>query len=249
MKICSENNRRICGAGKELRVCYLLAGYPSCQGVPELLRRAEAGTPDIWEIGFPSNDPCADGDVICRAHAMVDHAAACAPEYWHTLRQATGKPVWMMGYHRDLVLGGVWLPFARQGLIDALVVPDCSSRERLRLRDEAAALGVDVLGFVDPKLDEAEVPQVLDAYPLAYIQLYSGKTGATEIPDLAGEMARRVCGRGGAKTFAGFGIRTSQRVHQLFDLGFTGAIIGTEVIRRLNVSPSEMERYLTEIGR
>lgn len=249
VKICSENDRRICTRGAGLRVCYMLAGYPSCGELPELLRQAETGMPDIWEIGFPSPDPCGDGEVIRRAHAEVDRAAACQPEYWRTLRAATRKPIWLMGYHRDLAAGGAWRALAAAGLVDALVVPDCPDADRLRLRDEAAALGVDVLGFVTPEMDEAQVDRVLHTYPLVYVQLYSGMTGMTGAPDLSQEMARRVCGRGDALTFAGFGIRTAEKMHRLLALGFDGAVIGTETMRQLGLSPGHLAGYLRSIGR
>lgn len=249
VKLCSENDRRVCVPGARLRVCYMLAGYPSCEELPQLLQRAEAGMPDIWEIGYPSPDPCGDGAVIRRAHALVDRAAACAPEYWARLRAATQKPIWLMGYYRDLVAGGAWRGLARAGLADALVVPDCPEPERMRLKSEAAALGVDVLGFVTPALSEGEAARVLRSYPLVYVQLYAGKTGMAAAPDLSQEMARRVQGQSGALTFAGFGVRTPEKVHQLFGLGFSGAVIGTETIRQLDLSPGHLARYLEAIGR
>lgn len=249
VKICSENDRRVCGRGAGLRVCYMLAGYPSCAALPDLLRRAEAGMPDIWEIGFPSADPRGDGAVIRHAHAAVDRTAACAPEYWRELRAATRKPIWLMGYYGDLVAQGAWRPLAAQGLIDALVVPDCPEPRRGELLREAALLQVDVLGFVRPDMADSEISQVLGQYPLVYVQLYSGKTGMAGAPDLSRQMAARVLGRGNACTFAGFGIRTAEKIHSLLALGFTGTVIGTETIRQLDLSADHLSRYLAAIGR
>lgn len=248
VNICSENDRRVCGRGSGLRVCYMLAGYPSCHALPALLRRAEAGMPDIWEIGFPSADPRGDGAVIRHAHAMVDQAAACAPEYWRELRAATRKPLWLMGYYDDLIARGTWRSLAAQGLIDALVVPDCPEPQRKELLHEATLLQVDVLGFVRPDMADDEIGEVLRRYPLVYVQLYSGKTGMAGAPDLSRQMARRVLGRSGAYTFAGFGICTCEKIHRLLELGFTGTVIGTETIRQLDLSAGHLARYLDTIG-
>lgn len=246
-RIVSERNINITKDGKKLLVGYLLAGYPGRESFLKLLINCEAAGMDIFEIGFPSADPSSDGEVIQRAHQMVDELVSGDVDYWYEIRSAVSKPIWIMAYKNDLIDTGFYKILAGKGLIDALVIPDISFRERQELSEELSLYGVDVVGFVNPDMQEEELEECFSNTALVYQQLYSGPTGMSVISDDYTVILDKARKYENTKVFAGFGISTPQRVNQLLSGGFDGAIVGTAMIKRLNASEEELVAFVKEL--
>jgi len=247
--IASQRTRAVAEVQKKLLVGYVLAGYPSSDSFFSTLKICEKSPLDIIEIGFPSQNPFADGPVIATAHKATDKQTACSLAYWEKIRKATDKPIWLMAYSGDFIGSGVYRKFAKNRLIDGMVVPDASLAVRKEIRKEVGVDGIDVIGFVNPKMSGSKMDEVFSDFPLVYEQLYVGQTGTVQIKDVYHPMLERSLTRKDVLGFAGFGISTAERVAKLYADGFHGAIIGTEIIKRLNVSPSALETYLKDLGR
>lgn len=142
----------------------------------------EAGV-DILEVGFPAKDPSFDGEVIRAAQEQVDKALAADVGYWRELRNAVDVPIWLMGYRADLMQEGIYLTLAREGLYDALVIPDITEAERQRLAAILDPYRVSVLGFINPVQSNAEIEAVATTADLIYHQLYCGPTGVAHDDD------------------------------------------------------------------
>lgn len=247
-KIVSERNRACLEKGKQV-VGYLLAGFPKKEGFFQLLSTCESAGLDIFEIGFPSSNPAADGEVIRKAHGSVDFSIQTDLTYWENIRKAIDAPIWVMGYQKDLIDTGFYQLLAQKGLADAFVFPDASFSRRSTLREELAPLGVDVLGFVDPEMSLEEQNACFQAFPLIYQQLYAGPTGmSVETTDYA-EVLARAKKHKDLYVFAGFGIHTADRVLQLLHSGFDGAIVGTAMMTKLNSSPQELIAFIQELSK
>lgn len=232
----NQRMRELFAAEKHGFVGYLVAGYPDRAESLALARSlCEAGL-DILEIGFPARDPSFDGEVIRHAQEHIDHALAADLTYWRELRKEVSAPLWVMGYHADLVPSGACFALAKERLYDVLVVPDMSNRERVALAETLAPYGVDVMGFIHPMSDEAELAECFGKLPLIYQQLYCGPTGeANDSQDYLPLLnrARAACD---AKVFAGFGITTPERARELLHSGFDGVIVGSAIMKQLTQS-------------
>lgn len=246
-RIVSKRNIDVIEDGKKLLVGYLLAGYPQKESFLKLLTNCEAAGVDIFEIGFPSLDPSNDGEVIQKAHQMVDEVVCSDVSYWAEIRKAVSKPIWVMGYKSDLITTGFYRILAQMELIDALVIPDISFQERQKLSEELAVHGVDIVGFVNPEMQEAELEECFSNTALVYQQLYTGPTGMSVETDNYTEILGKASKYKNTKVFAGFGISTPQRVNQLLNSGFDGAIVGTAMIKKLNASEDELIAFIKEL--
>lgn len=231
----SQRMNDLCACGRKLLVGYVVAGYPSEE---EFFRVVEEGKDalDIWEIGFPSANPYADGPVIADAHRKVNRDIVCDIAYWERIRAAIPGPIWIMGYKEDLVDTGICRQLAENHLIDVLVLPGADGTVMDALAAELAPYGVDVIRFLNPAMTEAEMAEELNKATVVYEQLYVGKTGVTQHEDNYADMLAFSRTYPAARVFGGFGISTGEKAADVCRNGFDGAIIGTELIRRLNDS-------------
>lgn len=246
-KIVSERNLIALNSGKKLLVGYLLAGYPKKEQFLKLAADCETAGLDIFEIGFPSVDPFSDGEVIRKAHNMVDSSICTDIEYWKSIRHTISKPIWLMGYKRDLMDTGFYRILAKMGLMDALVIPDISFKDRLELSEELKGYGVDIVGFVNPEMQVSELEECFSSTALIYQQLHTGQTGMSMVSDGYAEILNIARKYEHTKVFAGFGISTSKQVSQLVGEGFDGVILGTAMINKLNESKQELLAFVKEL--
>lgn len=245
--IVSKRNINAAKDGKKLLVGYLLAGYPQKESFLKLITNCEAAGVDIFEIGFPSADPSNDGKIIQEAHHMVDDSVCNDANYWMAIRSAVTKPIWVMAYKDDLIDTGFYRILAQKELIDALVIPDINLKERQKLSEELSVYGVDIVGFVNPEMQNADLEECFSNTALIYQQLYSGPTGLPVVSDDYTRILNKARKYKNIKVFAGFGISTPQRVNQLLKSGFDGVIVGTAMIKKLNDSEQELLAFIKEL--
>lgn len=227
---------------------YLLAGYKDETQFFETLGMCEEYHIDILEIGYPSLHPYADGKVISDAHKEVDFELATSLEYWKRIRESTDKPIWLMAYYEDFIASNIYKEFAKARLVDALVIPDADDQTRLRLQEELKDAKIDIVGFANPDMNEAELSSVLSQFTLVYEQLYVGQTGTDQTKPMYHEMLNFTLEKyPHVICFGGFGLNSPQKIKEVLSDGFYGVVIGTEIIKRVNVSPSHLASFLKEI--
>ncbi|MFA6867069.1 MAG: tryptophan synthase subunit alpha [Clostridia bacterium] len=248
-RINSKRTKKLVRLNSKILVGYLLAGYKDKDNFNESLSLLEGSSIGILEIGFPSKNPYADGEIIANAHKMVNYEEATSIEYWRTIRKSTNKVIWLMAYYKDFIENKKYVQFVEEGLIDGLVIPDTDIETRIKLQKEIKQYKVDVIGFVNPLMEKEEINQVLDNFVLIYEQLYVGQTGKSQTKEVYHEMLKITCEHGKTVPFAGFGINSYASVKKVLNEGFRGAIIGTEIIKRINQSSESLQNLLNDINK
>ncbi|NLZ51819.1 MAG: tryptophan synthase subunit alpha [Thermoanaerobacteraceae bacterium] len=246
IKIASNKNREVVKSNG-IFVGYLLAGYPNNEDFISLVKKVSNTKMDVLEIGFPSDNPIADGDIIRRAHEKVDLNLCQDIEYWKLIRKCTTKPIWLMAYKRDFIDSNLYKEFARNKVMDAIVIPDCIHEEHNQLEQELKEFNVDVLKFIRSTLKSEEIKKRAADASLLYAQLHDGPTGASNVTGNYHSMLKTALEYSDAKIFAGFGIDSKEKVDELFQQGFHGVVIGTAMIRMLNISEEELIKFINAI--
>lgn len=246
-KIYSKITKELIDSKKRILVGYLLAGYKDNETFFESMKICEEGSIDIFEIGFPSKNPYADGELIATAHSKVDYDEATSVNYWKRIRKFTKKTIWLMAYYNDFIVSGKYIDFAKEGLMDGIVIPDTDIQTRKKLQNELRIYNIDVLGFANPSMTEIDLIEVLDEFTLVYEQLYVGQTGVIQTQEMYHEMLNLTKKHGKVVAFAGFGINSHSKVKKVLDEGFDGVIIGTEILKRINISNDSLKSLLCEI--
>lgn len=246
IKIYSEKNRMVL-ENEDTLVGYFLAGYPNTRTFLELVEELESTSLEILEIGFPSKNPYADGKVIQDAHHTVKVEECQDINFWRILRSKTAKPIWLMAYREDFISNGKYKAFALEGLYDGLVIPDCTNEEQLQLQKELREWNIDVLRFIKPTLTLEEMKSHLQEPGLIYAQLYDGPTGVKDIVLNYGEMLKLALDYDDVRLFAGFGINDKERVNELYGEGFHGVIVGTAILKKLQLSVEEAISFINSL--
>ncbi|MFA7109582.1 MAG: tryptophan synthase subunit alpha, partial [Sphaerochaetaceae bacterium] len=151
----SIRNKTLEKKGSSFLVGYLLSGYKSCEDLLDVIKNLDSEGLDVFELGFPSDNPYADGKVIAAAHNKVNSERARSLEYWAKIRRITDRPIWVMAYCKDFIDTGIYKDFVKESLVDGLVIPDLDDNKRLALRDEVSSSNVDVIGFVNPGMEDS----------------------------------------------------------------------------------------------
>lgn len=250
IKIYSKKNETLLELGYPFLIGYLLAGYKNSDELLELVKLIPKNTLDVLELGFPSKNPYSDGQVISTAHSLVDKKVSCSVEYWQKIRNIYHKPIWLMAYRQDFIESGIYKEFAKKNVIDAIVIPDSSNEERVTLQQELKEYNIDVVGFVNPTMTENQLDEVLSEFTFIYEQLYLGQTGSNHTETNYDSMLEYTLAKyPKSMPFAGFGLNNKSKLDVVFSKGFKGAVIGTELLKRYNVSKEELFNFLIDISR
>ncbi|AJY74156.1 tryptophan synthase subunit alpha [Paenibacillus beijingensis] len=224
--------------GEGLLIGYLIAGDPSFDQSMELVKGAVAAGIDIVELGIPSRYPYLDGDIIKRGHKRAIQNSQFDSdnglmEYARQLRADIDNPIWAMGYKDELVDSGLGVRLAEEGVIDGLVLPDCSLREQNDVHEKVCRYGVDVVRFINPQMTDSELAAAGELATILYAQSYIGATGNpfAQLEDLS-ELCRQARQHSSALVIAGFGLRSPARVRMAIDSGFDGAVVGSAFVAR-----------------
>lgn len=250
IKIYSKKNKLIMEKNNPFLIGYLLAGYKNEDEFIKIIKQIPYNTIDVLELGFPSINPYSDGKVISNAHTVVDKNVATSPTYWKKIRETTDYPIWLMAYKDDFITTGIYKEFAKQNLIDAIVIPDSNNEERIKLQEELKQYDVDVIGFVNPLMNEKEMGEVLSKFTFIYEQLYVGVTGSNHSETNYDEMLNYSLTKyPNTIPFAGFGLNNKEKLIEVYSKGFKGAVIGTELLKRYNESKDELFNFLIDVSR
>lgn len=245
-EIFSDRNKNTVSLKKELLVGYITAGYPDETVFPDIITGCEKNGIDIFEIGYPSKNPFADGEIIQKAHHSVNHEVVSNISYWKKIRLATKKPIWIMGYSADLVDTKKYMELARNHVVDAFVIPDLDAEKAEDIAEEVKIFGVDLVCFVPNGTDN--LLGYMEKFPLLYYQLVKGKTGSKSTGESDFEEMRSILAANNhSYVFGGFGINSRERVEQVIGTGFRGAIVGTAMIAHLNDSVSSLFEFIHEL--
>lgn len=240
MKACVEHNCHTL-------VGYITAGYPDQETFFEILKGCCKRGLSILEVGFPSEDPYVDGEVIKKAHKQVGTALCRDMEFWRRLRREISIPIWLMGYKKDLLGTGVYREMAEENLYDVLVISDTGIQERIGLKEELKEYGIDVAGFISNDDSFHEVADSRREFHIIYQKLYTGPTGEKNNSSDYGELLDYSQMSHQNLIFGGFGITSGSRAKELLDRGFDGVIIGTEMMRRMNRSKEDLYKFVEEL--
>jgi tryptophan synthase alpha chain len=230
-------------------VGYFLGGYPDIPFSINIMKKS-APEVDVFEIGYPSETPFLDGDIIRRAHKKaLEPGSVPGIGYWKKLREVLDKPLWIMAYRKPFIHNGLYREFAKQKLADALVLPDCTDEERFVLQEELLVQGMEVVGFANNETSPEQFVRILSRHKTIYFQLYLGKTGL--VGKKEGDPSAYidvVKNFPEVKLLAGFGINSAEKARYLIDRGFDGVIIGTALIKAMNESGENMLALIRDIS-
>ena len=252
---------------------FLIAGFPTPDETPDLVRAALRGGAGGFEIGVPFSDPIADGPVHQDAYTAALAAGATletALDAVRTAREtAPDVPLTLMGYLNPfLSYGGsnddaneqpgeaVGEPMgalaqrAAEAGVDGVIVVDLPVDESDAVRDVFARHGLSLIYLLAPTSTEERIAAVAErASGFIYLVSLTGVTGARDqvAADFEAFVAR-VRALTDTPLAVGFGISRREHVEEVGRL-VPAAIIGSALTTTIASAPdgsraAAVERYL-----
>ncbi len=245
---------RLARAGRKALIPFIEAGDPTrATTVPLMHALVEAGA-DVIELGVPFSDPMADGPVIqaaceraLKGHVRLRDVLAMVREF---RAHNAATPVVLMGYLNPIEALGYEV-FAREAAaagVDGVLTVDLPPEEATGLLGCLRAEGLDAIFLLAPTSSPERIRLIAEAASgfIYYVSL-RGVTGAghLDVDEVRCKLAavRRVtC----LPIGVGFGIsgpEVAARVAVFAD----AVIVGSAIVRRMEMLAAEPDRILKEI--
>lgn len=229
-------------------VPFLVAGDPSLEATPDLLRALVSGGADVIELGVAFSDPIADGPTIQRASHRALAAGSSLSAVLDIVerhREELGVPIVLFTYYNPVHARGVE-NFAAQAAdsgVDGVLCVDLPPDEGLReLQPALEERGVDSIYLIAATSTRERIDRAAAASNgFVYYTARSDVTGEREdlIPTLAREV-KRVRRRVRLPVAVGFGISTPEQVEEVAQVAH-GVVVGSSLVRLVEENAAEAD--------
>lgn len=222
---------------------YFTAGYPEPESTVEVLHALSDAEVGFIEVGIPFSDPLADGPVIQESSKQALALGVNVDKIFESLDQfaqerASHPDIYLMGYLNSVLSYGVehFLEKAAKVGVSGLILPDLPFNYYLKhYQSLFEKHGIKPVFLISPASSDAYIKS-LDEAGLGFIYVLSSNATTGKKISLSDnqEFFERVKSMG-LKTdaYLGFGIKSKSDL-QYASTYFSGGIIGSEMIRRLN---------------
>ncbi|HXF51228.1 MAG TPA: tryptophan synthase subunit alpha, partial [Dehalococcoidia bacterium] len=170
---------------------FIVAGHPSPDATPGLVRTLFEAGADVIELGVPFSDPLADGATNQRANEVALRHGMTLARCLDIIREARAGGVTgaiaLMGYYNPILAYDLdrFVPDAAAAGADGLIVVDLPPEESDDLRERCQAHGLDLIYLLAPTSSEQRIALVAKrASGFVYCVSVAGVTGARDrLPD------------------------------------------------------------------
>ena len=153
-------------------------------------------------------------------------------DYLAALRKKVSIPIWIMGYMEELLTDHTYVKLAESSYVDGFVIPNLPMSQIAKVQQNLHRENVRIIPVINNKMTDDDILTLTKDNDVIYCQLYAGKTGNkfTNIEDLP-EFYHRMRSLTDAKLMAGFGIKNRAIAEQIFNVGYDGIVVGSEIVR------------------
>ncbi|MBD3185998.1 tryptophan synthase subunit alpha [Candidatus Bathyarchaeota archaeon] len=220
---------------------FLVTGDPTSYAFMEIM---DAILPfaDIIELGIPYTDPVADGPVIQEANVRSFENGMNfkkAVDLVHEIRSLTDKPIVILTYANVIGVGkrrDTVLDEFKEAGVDGIIIADVPLEEAIPFKKILDAKDMHMILLVTPESSSDRASQIAClASGFLYVVAVSGVTGARKVISSqlhqVFKMLEQIPEMEHLPTCVGFGISHPSHVKEIRDLGATGVIVGSAIIR------------------
>ncbi len=242
--------------GNGALIGYITAGDPTPEATPKIAGALISGGVDILELGLPFSDPIADGPTIQAASIRALEAGTTPTkvlEIAKKIRKKHDVPIVIMTYYNPIFRMGLdqFFTYARECLVDGVIVPDLPVEEADDYRKAASKVGIDTIFLAAPSTSTERLATIVDASSgFLYLVSHFGVTGAqSTIEDSTIELVKRILPLTSTRVplAVGFGVSKPEHVARIIRAGADGVIVGSAFINIIQKHSSNMEKLLNEL--
>jgi tryptophan synthase alpha chain len=215
------------------------------------------GGVDILELGLPFSDPIADGPTIQAASVRALQAGTTPKMVLEMAREIKRKhdvPMVVMTYYNPVFRMGLkpFFSYAKECLVDGLIVPDLPVEEAANYVKTAQANGVDTIFLAAPSTSTTRLKKIV-ACSSGFLYLVSrfGVTGEREtIGDSTIQLIKRVLPftNGRVPLAVGFGVSKPEHAQQIIGAGADGVIVGSAFVNVIQRNGGKIDKTIVELS-
>lgn len=232
--------------GEGALIAYVMAGDPTSDATPAIVRALVRGGADLIELGMPFSDPVADGPTIQAAGGRALEAGMNPERYFELVAGLDVKvPLICMTYYNLIFHYGpeTFVKKCRASGISGIIVPDLPVEEAGELTAACGRHSVAPIFLIAPTTPEKRIKRVLsETGGFIYLLSRLGVTGAQkDIGTSVNALLARV--ETNLPKAVGFGVSSAGQAEALIRAGADAVIVGSAFVNIIasNTAPEERE--------
>ena len=235
---------------------YVTAGDPEPEYTPKIAEALIKGGVDILELGLPFSDPIADGPTIQAASLRALKAGTKPKTVLGLAKEIRSKhnlPIVVMTYYNPIFRMGLesFFRFARDCLVDGVIIPDLPVEEAGAYKKVALLNGVDTIFLVAPSTSVVRLRKIVaETSGFLYVVSHFWVTGSKgSIEDSTIQLVKRILPftKGKVPLAVGFGVSNPGQVKQLVEAGVDGVIVGSAFVNIVSKNQTNLQNMLSEL--
>lgn len=236
-------------------VGYLPAGYPGREEFPACVRAAFVAGADAMEIALPNPPLPMDGPRIQQAAELgARHVSGPleALERAAAQRMQPDQAIVALAYRAafDELGADHFLRVCLDGGADAVLMPQHTMAEQLKMADRCRGVGLEQLVFLHLQEDLPTLAASGLNRPVVYLQSAELRTGgrfdAAKAVERLGEVREALAGRD-AHVLVGFGVRGPDEASALLHSTADGVVVGTSLVEAAATGPEGVRGLVQRI--
>ncbi len=224
--------------GKKSIATYLMLGYPDLQSSVNAMIELAKFDIDIIEIGFPFSDPIADGPIIQNASNIALQQGVTIENLWDAVRLITSetKALPLVMTYGNIPYQYGFEKFCRYGVeagVQGIILPDVPPKYYPQQLQE-----LNPIFLASPLTNATRLQELINKTKgFLYVVSHLGITGETaQLDDRLIQLIKKIKEIDNTlPKLLGFGISNKNSVRNALNLGFDGIIIGSALIKTLDV--------------
>lgn len=238
--------------GEKALICYVTAGDPSLDALPEIVMMLEEAGADAIEIGMPFSDPIADGPTIqASSQRALDRGVTPRAVLEKISQTKCEIPLVLMGYTNPVYRWGyeAFASDAKKAGLSGVILSDMTPEESDDWVNACRTNGLDTIFLAAPTSTDARLDAVCSrSTGFVYAVSRTGVTGAAnQAPPEVKDLVSRIKARTELPVCVGFGISRPEHVRMVCEVA-DGAVVGSWLVDLL-VSEWRDGNRAQEIGR
>jgi len=215
-------------------ICYVTAGDPSLEALPEILSALEGAGADVIELGVPFSDPIADGPTIqASTQRALDRGVSPRKVLETVSRANVGVPLVLMGYANPVHHWGFcdFAKAAREAGVSGTILSDLTPEESDDWIAASRDSGLDTIFLAAPTSTDARLQAVCErSSGFVYAVSRTGVTSAlVEVPPEVRGLVQRIKSFTDLPVGVGFGISRPEHVRMVCEVA-DAAVVGSSLV-------------------
>ncbi len=219
-------------------VCFVTAGDPSLDQLPDILKCLDEAGADIIEVGIPFSDPIADGPIIQAAGQRALDKGVNLDDILKTISKISVKaPIVLMGYTNSALRQGLdhFAFRAEVAGVAGVILSDLIPDEAEEWIETATNHDLDTIFLAAPTSTDERLDIVCKAAKgFVYAVSRAGVTGTqASLSNDALELVSRLRKRTELPICVGFGISDAKQVAEVCKVA-DGAVVGSKLVKLIS---------------